>query len=562
MGKVSIYGAGRPIKEIFSRRFVFSVPRFQRPYAWAKEQAGELIDDLTTFIGDGKKPLEELNPYFLGSIVLIMEEGKSEAQIVDGQQRLTTLTILLAVLRKLLSSQTEYQSALTGFLYDKADPITGTPPQYRLTLREQDKVFFRDNIQQEGGLDNLETLYLAGLSDSQKKIRENALLFLEKLEKLDENTQIYLLRAIANNCFLVEISTPDLESAYRVFSVLNSRGLNLSHTDILKADIVGAIESEQDVYNSKWEEIEDELGREVFQSLFAYIRTIERKVKPQDTILKEIQEHVRPKDNPEHFIDKVLIPYAVAFSTIRNMNYQNAEFVQEVNGLFKWLNRIDNSDWIPPALLFFSRNYNDPKEMVHFFTDLERLAAGLMILRANINKRIERYGRLLTAIQNNYDLYTSNSPLQLNDEEQRDIIESLNGNLYENGYCKYVLVRLDEALSDDKVSHAYSSITIEHVLPQNPEMNSLWMALFPNTDEHEKYIHRLGNLVLLSQRKNTKAANKEFLDKRDTYFRTSTGVTTFALTVEVLGKSEWTSSVIEQRQQDLLNNLRDIWCLN
>src|SRR2546430_15774934 len=105
MSKVSIYGAGRQISDIFSSSFVFTIPLFQRPYAWTTEQAGELLDDLITFIDGGKKTLEELNPYFLGRIVLIKEEGKSGDQIVDGQQHLTTLTILMEALRKLLSSQ-------------------------------------------------------------------------------------------------------------------------------------------------------------------------------------------------------------------------------------------------------------------------------------------------------------------------------------------------------------------------------------------------------------------------------------------------------------------------
>src|SRR5205085_2221623 len=115
-------------------------------------------------------------------------------------------------------------------------------------------------------------------------------------------------------CFLIVVSTPDLDSAYRIFSVLNDRGLDLSHTDILKAEIIGKIaQPRRDAYNAKWEEIEASLGREMFQSLFAYIRTIHRKVKTKDTILKEFRTYVRPTDHPEQFIDKSLKPYAEAF---------------------------------------------------------------------------------------------------------------------------------------------------------------------------------------------------------------------------------------------------------
>ena len=87
------------------------------------------------------------------------------------------------------------------------------------------------------------------------------------------------------------MSTPDLESAYRIFSVLNDRGLNLSHTDILKAEIIGQIspDQQQEEYTRKWQDIEENLGREAFEDLFAYIRMIYRKVKLRDTVLREFR---------------------------------------------------------------------------------------------------------------------------------------------------------------------------------------------------------------------------------------------------------------------------------
>ncbi len=77
---------------------------YQRPYAWEVEQAETLLDDLLSFLGDGVEPVDEVNPYFLGSIVLIKSDGLPEAEVVDGQQCLTTLTILLAALREILPS--------------------------------------------------------------------------------------------------------------------------------------------------------------------------------------------------------------------------------------------------------------------------------------------------------------------------------------------------------------------------------------------------------------------------------------------------------------------------
>ena len=113
MSRVNIHGAEYPIGKVFSNDFVFTIPGYQRPYAWKTEQADALLDDLITYLGDSNEPMEEVNPYFLGSIVLIKGDTP-DAEVVDGQQRLTTLTILLAALRTLV--QHKYANSLTTYL--------------------------------------------------------------------------------------------------------------------------------------------------------------------------------------------------------------------------------------------------------------------------------------------------------------------------------------------------------------------------------------------------------------------------------------------------------------
>lgn len=93
-----ISGAEYPLAKIFSSEFDYVIPPYQRPYAWTRDQAGELFDDLYDFFEK-----EREDSYFLGSIVLIKDEGKPLAEVIDGQQRLTTLTILLAALTSLLT---------------------------------------------------------------------------------------------------------------------------------------------------------------------------------------------------------------------------------------------------------------------------------------------------------------------------------------------------------------------------------------------------------------------------------------------------------------------------
>ncbi|MBW4544614.1 MAG: DUF262 domain-containing HNH endonuclease family protein [Symplocastrum torsivum CPER-KK1] len=560
MSAVKIQATEYPIHKIFSNDFVFSIPLYQRPYAWTTEQAGELLEDLLTALGNGSEPIDEVNPYFLGSIVLIKGD-KPSAEVVDGQQRLTTLTILLAVLRTLV--QPEFAADLTDLLYEKPSLLYGTPPRYRLTLAKRNENFFKEYIQDEGGISKLKDLNSKTLSDSRKNIKENSLLFVKELQKLSETQRTRLAQFIIKQCFLVTVSTPDLDSAYRIFSVLNERGLDLSLTDILKAEIIGLIPKPQnEAYTTKWEDTQDKLGREMFQDLFAHIRMIYRKAKLGSSVLKEFREFVRPSDNPQEFINTTLCPLADALNVIKTATYQSDKRAEEVNKLFKQLSRIDNSDWIPPAILYLSRNHNHPDLLVQFFTELDRLAAGLMIRRANINERIERYSRLLTAIEHGEDLYTPDSPLQITSEEKNNILKMLDGDLYLIQKIRlYVLLRLDAALSEGEASYNFSITTVEHVLPQNPASNSMWMKWFPSPEERERYVHRIGNLVLLSSAKNSQAQNYDFELKKQKYFTTKTGVSPFALTTQVLNEQEWTPEVIEQRQKELIGVLKKVWLL-
>ena len=516
----AIHATEKPLSKIFSNDYSFSIPPYQRPYAWTREQASELLTDILAFLGSDSDDISKSNPYFLGSIVLIKSEGNdasdAEADVVDGQQRLTTLTILLSVIREL-----DQRSGITKYLYQPEDELQDVPASYRLKLRPKDEKFFRDHIQKESGLDNLLRLNSTSLTDSQQRIQDNARYFLETLKLVDETERKRLVKYLLTRCFLVVVSTPDLDSAYRIFSVLNARGLNLSLTDLLKSEITGAIpEQQQDSYTHIWESEEEDLGREAFQELFSHIRMIHRKAKLRETALKEFRNHILPDiQPPERFIDEVLKPNSDALEIIKKANYQGGEETETVNSCLEWLNRIDNFDWVPPAILYISKHKNySPELLGSFFTDLERLAAGLMILRANINTRINRYAELLTSIEKGDDLYADGSPLQLTPAEATEILDILNGDLYlMKRIRKYVLLRLDSALTEGAATFKDPIITIEHVLPQNPGKDSQWMQWFSD-QERSQYVHKIGNLTLLSRKKNSQAQNYEFEKKKQDIF--------------------------------------------
>lgn len=565
MTVAKIHGAEYPLRKIFSNDFNFKIPLYQRPYSWTTEQAGELLDDLISFIGpDTDVSIDDLSPYFLGSIVLIKEESQPDAEVVDGQQRLTTLTILLSALRQTITTAA-YSSGMTDYLYQEGKPLEGTANRYRLRLRERDAEFFRMYVQDAGQVTKLRKLNAGQLSDSQRNIRANAQLFLDSLEKLSEDQRVRLAQFIVKNCLLVVVSTPDLDSAYRIFSILNDRGLDLSHSDILKSEVIGRIPpQEQEAFSDKWEDAEEELGRDAFSDLFAHIRMIYRKVKAKETILKEFREFVIKKvGNAKTLINDVLIPFADAFATIQTASYESTAGAEQVNQMLKWLGRIDNTDWIPPAILYFARNKSDSKALHRFFSDLERLAAFLMVCRYGINERIERYGRLIDAIERDADLYADDSPLQLSEAECRLFVKELNGDIYRQVPKRrlYILLRLDSALSDGSATYDHGIISIEHVLPQAPPAESKWCEWFPSQELRDRWVHRLGNLLLLNHKKNSSASNYEFEKKKKSYFMKG-GVSPFPITTQAVGETEWTVDVLERRQKETLDTLKKTWRVN
>lgn len=546
-----------PIHEIFSNNFVFTIPDYQRPYSWNTEKAGELLDDLLDAMGQENAPVSGLNPYFLGSVVLIKAQT-ADAEVVDGQQRLTTLTILVSAIRSLANP--ERRPFLSKVMYQEGDPYIGNADTFRLTLRDRDAEFFREYVQRDEGLQKLENLTDA-LSDSQQNIRDNTLHLKEKLQALDEDKREALAQFVLTRCYLVAVSTPDLDSAYRIFSVLNNRGLELSHADILKAEVIGAVpETDRSNYADKWEEIEEDLGRDSFQSLFGHLRMIFRKAKAQGTLLEEFQAYVRPKEDPTAFIDDTLRPMARALGEITGACFESATEAEQINAVARNLLLIDNNDWLPPAIRFLSLHRNQPELLLKCLKDLERLAAGTMIIRTNFNRRMERYGRLLRALESSKDLFEEGSPLQLTEEERTQAVEILDGDLYNTMIRRPILLRLDGMLADEGATYDRNVITIEHVLPQNPASDSVWLQWFSDEDERLRATHRISNLVLLSRRKNSRAQNWDFDKKKREYFEYG-GVAPFALTAQVLSRRQWTPEIVEERQQELVGLLKTTWRL-
>ncbi len=549
----------RTIGEIFSDMYAFEIPPYQRPYAWETEHARELLDDLLDAM-DGKDASGGV--YFLGSIVLIKAPNEPSAKVVDGQQRLTTLTILLSILRD-LTSDAERKLDRGRYVFQKANPDLGTEARCRLMLRQQDRVFFQRYVQNPGATESLPIP--TGLQDSQRRITENAQYIRLRLGASVESRRNSLVAFLLQRCYIVAVSVPTAASARRIFTVLNARGMDLATTDILKADLLErAGQSREAELSKRWEAVELAVGREKLVELFGHIRMIHERDKPRLGLETGFPKYVHSfVGDPEKFVSDVLEPVTDAAVLLTDTSLLERQFGPAAMRAVRSLDRVDNKDWMPPVLLrLWKRRPNDGPDVANFLLRLERLAYLLFVCRCGINERIARFAGVMNEIDAEMSGTTPKSGIELTDIEQAQFLEALHGPLYTKGrVCKPVLQRLDEALSAGGATYE-DIVSIEHVLPQTVDEQSEWQKIFADLNDRSYWTHRMANLVFLTRRINTRASNWDFTRKKREYFASKDGMSPFPLTQGVLQAKEWSPAHLQERQRRLVAKLSEIWALN
>lgn len=557
-----ITGKEYPLLKIFGSDFEYHIPAYQRPYAWTEEETGTLFDDLYEFY-----QTEAVDNYFLGSIVLIKDDVDRHADVIDGQQRLTTLSILFSVLADSFQTDTR-KAACKKYLQEEGDELAGIAAQPRLFLRDWDQAFFNQYIQNVK-LDDLLKIDPATLdTESKRHIQSNCKTLRDRFKDsfTNEDELLKFSQFLLNRCFLVAVYTPNQESAFRVFSVMNSRGLDLLPTDIIKSETIGKLPvAEQQKYTDKWEEMENITGRDGFNEVFTHTRTIFAKERAKKNLLDEFREYVVRVTKPDTLINDYLVPYANAYVQLKNCEYSSTQYADEINNALYWLNKTNNYDWMPPAIKFLSEHPNDSAYVLWFITKLERLASFLLITGQDVNHRMDRYKWLLVEMESRPGNSISDplKNVELTEWEKTQFINALNGEIYTMTAQRrnYIIQRLDSFVSDGGASYNAKLFTIEHVLPQTPAADSEWMTIWPDAQQRRYWLNRIANLVPLTRQRNSAAQNYDFATKKVKYFQTKSGTSSYTLTTQVISIDSWTPSVVEQRQKDLEKVFIDKWKL-
>jgi len=549
-----ITGEKISLKKLFSDEFFFSIPEYQRPYSWKREHCEQLFDD----IDESNRE----NEYFLGTIILQEIESIGSGKkydIIDGQQRITTLQILLACLRDRVQNS-DYKISTQSKIYQRQNLADGIPEKVRLEVKE--KKFFKRYIQSENGTSKNEIDVVNTQNDSQLNLLNAIKIFKDKLLELSQHQINSLIEHISQRCVVMYVSTQNFDDAFRLFTIINDRGLQLRRIDILKANNLepGVITNTEDrVWFAKiWEDMENDLGSNNFEKLISFIRTIEIKEKAKDDILKEYNKLIFEKNKilrGKDFIE-YLSEYKDIYQTIildKDIYQKDDEYKINSISYINLLNIMDyflpSNDWIPPILYFYRRF--GKQNLLDFVRKLENKFVADWILGATATKRVVNMNAILRKIEgcSNIDELLGSEVLGFNKDDYKDRILQ---DIYEKDYIKYILLKLEYIESEQNVERRYGTLSVEHVLPQRPNLNSNWVKDF-NDEERILWTNKLSNLVLLSKRKNSSASNLDFTVKKDKYIKGR--ITDLARSQKVLSYSEWTPTVLEIRQKEIIEQL-------
>lgn len=576
------------VGKLFSPDFVFRIPIYQRPLSWEKDHYEQLFDDVLDSHNNNERQ------YFLGSIILqAVENDKCKFDLVDGQQRMSALAILMAVIRD-LTANAKLRDNLASYLYQQEDEFKSIPAELRILPWEELKEQFVKYVYEVGGTkkyleefkkghinyaDSQDPRYhlYEAISTFQSRIAENI-----SEPKLLENYVKYLL----NSVYLVYIKATSFASAYRLFNVLNARGLPLNTSDLLKSENIGEIKDEKTriVYANSWRDIENKLGREELENVIGFIRTIKLKEKAKLSIYDEYRKLIyakgllkRGKDYfdylkeiSEIYSDKIIDAEIVAHESKKN------EYKNIVSLLLRYIPFID---WVPPLIAFYQKFRND-ELLLPFVLKLEKKVFIEWTAGFSATERITSLNKLIRFIeaentpQNVIDkllLYKVEETVpgraaRSIDYSDKRIIEALLKiqlndeqfySMYGGKLARYILLRIDLNNWELENFPGYpGTVTVEHILPQGPPEKSEWMTSFTE-EERKKWTNRLGNLVLLSGIKNSKAQNYDFGKKKDIYFKGKS--TAFKITRYLESIETWTPEEVEKRHEALLAEAKKIF---
>ncbi|PUD81994.1 DUF262 and DUF1524 domain-containing protein [Helicobacter pylori] len=528
----------------------FVIPIYQRLYSWEKEQCKQLWDDIIKIGGNDK-----MNGHFIGSILYVLDgitHSNNPLLIIDGQQRLTTITLLFIALRNRSSDEVKRKKMESYLINSDKDG----DKKFRLILSESDKDTLLSLIDEnkrkpsEPSLKIVESFKLF-----EKWISENT----DKLETIFKGLEKLMIVWIA-----LEKGKDDPQL---IFESMNSKGIELTQTDLIRNYIVmeTEVKKQEDFYNQYWRAMEENFKQSKREDLFnKFVRhylTIKIGKTPNEKRVYEAFKDYQQKEGIEiEDLLKDLQKYCGYFCQIAFKK----EADKDLNKALSFLVDLE-MDVIYPLLLELYSDYSDGVLSKQDFIPIIALIESYIFRRAvcglgtnSLNKVFPSFTKHIQkdeyfkSLKAHFGYLTEKQRFPNNDEFKKLFITI---DFYNFKRKKYFFERLENFERNERVyTHEY---TIEHIMPQT--LTEEWKRDLGENFQaiHDKYLHTIGNLTLTGY--NQEYSNKSFQEKRDMEKGFKQSPLKLNQSLKDDSESVFGEKEIEKRANDLADWALKIW---
>ncbi|MFH7029436.1 MAG: DUF262 domain-containing protein [Heteroscytonema crispum UTEX LB 1556] len=549
--------------ELLTGNNSYSVPNFQRDYSWTESQVEQLWDDITETLDEGR------SEHFIGAVV-VNNSKKPELMLIDGQQRVTTISILMCVLRNIAKENGDDQLAQTiSNKYLGSLNLRTRKTESKLVLNERNNQFYQEYIVESQTITSLRELSRKKNIDKSNKLIVDAYLLLyqqiqERIKKVEDfvNVLIELEECIRDKLVSILISVADEANSYLIFETLNDRGLDLSVADLLKNYLFSRASDRIKDVQRKWGEINLLSDRLELTKFIRHYWLSKYGLVTEKDLYRKIATELRNSSQIFDFVNQ-LREAAEIYSAFENS--QSSVWDSYDSDLKKDIERLSlfKVSQCYSVLLAAKESLTD-----ELFPKVVRMIVILsfrynVICTLNPNKLESAYSKAAKYIREHKPKSAKLIFEQLKESYPSDteferafvekIITASNAKL-----ARYILSEINSHYMGNKELIANpnaNELNLEHILPQKP--SDKWLVEFSKTDPNQ-YIYRLGNMTLLDSSVNRKVGNTSFEDKSAKAFSNSK----LDIAKEILNYSVWGPKQIEERQKNMAKTACQIWSLN
>lgn len=533
----------------------YIIPKFQRDYSWETEQWDDLWQDIEVMV-------KEQSEHYMGYLVL-QTSPKKECLIIDGQQRFTTISIIILAAIKAIQKfidlgqnveeNTERIKTLKARYIGNVDPVTLEYDNI-LVLNRNNNNYYKDEIVKLGDMRVRNTSY------TEKLMRKCFEWYEKQLANKYQTGREYaeLITYIVDHLYFTIIKVNNEMNAFRVFETLNARGVQLSAADLLKNYLFSLVDNSNEnphrieVLEEKWASLTKNVQAEKLPDFIRYYWNSKNKTVRANELFKAVRDNIKTDVYVFQLLQEML-EYSDIYMALLNANDELWLGEKKISDNIDLLKRFNLKQ--PYSLLMAGYKSLDLRTFEKLLNDVIVVGFRYSVICGKNPNDVERvYNKIANQITNT-KTYQQDwvKDVYVNDLEfvpafcNKQFVDSTRN----NQIVKYILGKIERLKGGTRdVILTSETDTVEHILPQNPGVE--WGDDNYNFDT---LIYRLGNMCLLEKSINKEIENKAYNDKKSAYKR-SLFITTCAIANDY---QQWNAESINQRQHQMAECAKGIW---